>query len=58
MLGDVGVMLVLVEVQDFRNSRFRVTSRMKDNVDVLQRYRLKLLQQDPGLPNDHTVLLT
>lgn len=59
VLGGVGVMLVPAEVRVWdTGDQFSVTSRMETNIDGLQRYRLSLLQRDPNLPNDHTVLLT
>lgn len=59
VLGGVGVMLVpaKVSVWDSRD-QFSVTSTVETNVDGLQQYRLRLLQEEPKLPNDHTVLLT
>lgn len=47
----------MVRVWD-TGDQFRVTSTMETNVDGLQQYRLRLLQGDPNLHNDHTVLLT
>lgn len=46
-----------VSVWDSRD-QFSVTSTVETNVDGLQQYRLRLLQEEPKLPNDHTVLLT